>query len=195
MSICKNKKNQKCKPAFPVPLPSSLLQQLRKQPQEQLSQPQGRAPAGLILLRHFPALFQCLLHIPPDIQHRITICHKTPIFKMMIKAPVIQIDRAASRHAIIRHAHLRMTEPRRPLIDPYTILYQIVIERSGDTVDQLLIRDSRCDDPHIYATPGRQRKCMCHLIRDDQIRSHEPAVSVRFIDDTDIDILSNLDPI
>ena len=41
---------------------------------------------------------------------------------MMIKAPVIQIDRAASRHAIICHAHLRMTEPRCPLIDPYTIL-------------------------------------------------------------------------
>ena len=58
---------------------------------------------------------------------------------MMIKAPVIQIDRAASRHAIICHAHLRMTEPRCPLIDPYTILYQIVIERSGNTVDQLLI--------------------------------------------------------
>ena len=114
---------------------------------------------------------------------------------MMIKAPVIQIDRAASRHAIICYTHLRMTEPRRPLIDPYTILYQIVIERSGDTVDQLLIRDSRCDDPHIYATPGRQRKCMCHLIRDDQIRSHEPAVSVRFVDDTDIDILSNLDSV
>ena len=143
----------------------------------------------------FPTLFQCLLHIPPDIQHRITICHKTPIFKMMIKAPVIQIDRAASRHAIICHAHLRMTEPRCPLIDPYTILYQIVIERSGDTVDQLLIRDSRCDDPHIHATPGRQRKCMCHLIRDDQIRSHEPAVSIRFVDDTDIDILSNLDSV
>ena len=47
---------------------------------------------------------------------------------MMIKAPVIQIDRAASRHAVICHAHLRMTEPRRPLIDPYTILYQIMIE-------------------------------------------------------------------
>ena len=72
-----NKKNRKCKPAFPVPLPSSFLQQLRKQSQEQLSQPQSRAPAGLILLRHFPALFQCLLHIPPDIQHRITICHNT----------------------------------------------------------------------------------------------------------------------
>ena len=142
MSICKNKKNQKCKPAFPVPLPSSFLQQLRKQSQEQLSQPQSRTPAGLILLRHFPALFQCLLHIPPDIQHRITIRHKTSIFKMMIKAPVIQIDRAASRHAVIRHAHLGMTEPRCPLIDPYTILYQIVIERPGDTVDQFLIRKS-----------------------------------------------------
>ena len=114
---------------------------------------------------------------------------------MMIKAPVIQINRAASRHAIICHTHLRMTEPRCPLIDPYTILYQIVIERSGDTVDQLLIRDSRCDDPHIHATHGRQRKCMCHLIRDDQIRSYEPAVSVRFVDDTDIDILSNLDSV
>ena len=72
---------------------------------------------------------------------------------MMIKAPVIQIDRAASRHAIICHAHLRMTEPRCPLIDPYTILYQIVIERSGDTVDQLLIRDSRCDEtPRLAAS-------------------------------------------
>lgn len=114
---------------------------------------------------------------------------------MMIKAPVIQIDRAASRHAVIRHTHLGMTEPRCPLIDPYTILYQIVIERSGDTVDQFLIRNSRRDDPHIHTALGRQRKGMCHLIRDDQIRRHEPAVSVRFIDDTDIDILSNLDPI
>ena len=33
------------------------------------------------------------------------------------------------------------------------------------------------------------------IIRDDQIRSHEPAVSVRFVDDTDIDILSNLDSV
>mgnify|MGYP000264331831 CR=1 FL=1 len=195
MSICKNKKNRKCKPAFPVPLPSSFLQQLRKQSQEQLSQPQSRAPAGLILLRHFPALFQCLLHIPPDIQHRITICHKTPIFKMMIKAPVIQIDRAASRHAIICHAHLRMTESRCPLIDPYTILYQIVIERSGDTVDQLLSGIPgvmiRTSTPRLAASES----AMCHLIRDDQIRSHEPAISVRFVDDTDIDILSNLDSV
>lgn len=80
---------------------------------------------------------------------------------MMIKAPVIQIDRAASRHAVIRHAHLGMTEPRCPLIDPYTILYQIVIERPGDTVDQFLIRDSRRDDPHI--TPrlaASERACV-----------------------------------
>ena len=55
--------------------------------------------------------------------------------------------------------------------------------------------NSRRDDPHIHTALGRQRKGMCHLIRDDQIRRHEPAVSVRFIDDTDIDILSNLDPI
>lgn len=114
---------------------------------------------------------------------------------MMIKAPVIQIDRAASRHAVICHAHLGMTEPRCPLIDPYTILYQIVIERPGDTVDQFLIRNSRRDDPHIHAALGRQRKCMRHLIRDDQVRRHEPAVSVRFVDNTDIDIFPNLDPI
>ena len=114
---------------------------------------------------------------------------------MMIKAPVIQIDRAASCHAVICHAHLRMTESRCPLIDPYTILYEIVIKRSGDTVDQLLIRDSRRDDPHIHATPGRQRKCMCHLIRNDQVRRHEPAVPVCFIDNTDIDILPDLDSV
>lgn len=142
-----------------------------------------------------PALLKSLLHIPSDVQYCITVRHKTSIFKMMIKAPVIQIDRAASRHAVIRHAHLGMTEPRCPLIDPYTILYQIVIERPGDTVDQFLIRNSRRDDPYIHTALGRQRKGMCHLIRDDQIRRHEPAVSVRFIDDTDIDILSNLDPI
>ena len=63
---------------------------------------------------------------------------------MMIKAPVIQIDRAASRHAIICHAHLRMTEPRCPLIDPYTIIRtstpRLAASESACVISSVIIR-------------------------------------------------------
>lgn len=116
-----------------------FLQKLRKQPKEQLSQSQARTSSRLILLCYFPALSKCPLHVIPDLRDHITVRHKASIFKMMVQTSVIQIDRSTGCHAVIGNAHLGMTESWCPFIDSYAILYQVVIERSGNAVDQFLI--------------------------------------------------------
>ena len=114
---------------------------------------------------------------------------------MMVQTSVIQIDRSTGCHAVIGNAHLGMTESWCPFIDSYAILYQVVIERSGNAVDQFLIRNSRRDDSYIYTTFCCQRQSMCHLIGNNQIRRHKPAVFFCFIHDADIHILADLNPI
>ena len=71
---------------------------------------------------------------------------------MMIQAPVIQIDCSAGCHTIICHTHFRMAKSRCPLIDPHSMLNQSVIKRTRNVVNQLLIRNSRGDDPYINTT-------------------------------------------
>ena len=111
---------------------------------------------------------------------------------MVIEAAVIEIDRAAGRHTVICNTHLRMTEAGRPLIDFHAVAHQTVIEGTSHTVDHLFIRNTRRDDPDVHAALCRQRKCMCHLIRNDQIRRHKPAVFLRFIRHTDIHLFPDM---
>ena len=111
---------------------------------------------------------------------------------MMIQTSVIQIYGSAGCHTVICHTHLCMTETRCPFIDTHSMFYQSMVKGTCDIVDHLFIRNTRCDDPHIYPTLGSQTQRMAHFICDDQVRCHKPAVFFRFIHHTDIHLFAYL---
>mgnify|MGYP007098960636 CR=1 FL=1 len=144
------------------------LQQSRKQSHKQLSQSQVCTASCTIFFCNFAALFHCLMQVISNIQNSITVCHKASIFKVMIQTPIVQIDCSTSRHTVIRNAHLGMTEARCPFINPNPILDQFMIKGSGNIINQLLIRNSRGDDPYINTT--LRSKCQACAISSVMIR-------------------------
>ena len=111
---------------------------------------------------------------------------------MMVQTAVIQIDGAAGSHAVIRNTHLGVTKARGPLINPHTVFDQAGIERTGNAVDQFFIRNTRGNDPHIHTALGCQGQCLRHFIRNDQIRCHKPAVTLRLVCHADIHVFAHL---
>ena len=85
-----------------------------------------------------------------------------------------------------------MTEPRCPFVDPHAVFDQFVIKRPGDTVDQFFVRNARRDDPYIYASFCGKSHCMCHLIGNDQIWCHKPAVFFCLVHHADVNFFSHL---
>ena len=118
------------------------LQQSRKQSHKQLSQSQVCTASCTIFFCNFAALFHRLIQVISNILNSITVCHKASIFEVMIQTSIVQIDCSTSRHTVIRNTHLGMTKSRCPFINPNPILDQFMIKRSGDIIDQLLIRNS-----------------------------------------------------
>ena len=111
---------------------------------------------------------------------------------MMIQTSVIQIYGSAGCHTVICHTHLCVTETRCPFVDTYSMLYQSMVKRACDIVDHLFIRNTRCNDPHIYPSLGSQTQSMSHFICNDQVWCHKPAVFFRFIHHTDIYLFAYL---
>ena len=111
---------------------------------------------------------------------------------MMIQTSVIQVYGSAGCHTVICHTHLCMTEARRPLVDTHPMFHQSMVEGTGNIIDHFFIRNTRCNDPHIYPSLSSQAQGMCHFICDDQIWSHKPAVFFRFVRHTDIHFFAYL---
>ena len=109
------------------------------------------AQSATVFFSHFFRLREHILKVFLYVVHRLLPEQKTPVLKMMIKAPVIQIDRSAGRDGVIRDGHLAVAESRRILIDPHAVLHQSRVVGSGHGIDQLLVGNSRRNDPDIHA--------------------------------------------
>ena len=137
------------------------------------------AQSAPVFFSHFFRLREHILKVFPDIVHRLLLEQKTPVLKMMIQAPVVQIDRSAGRNGVIRDGHLAVAEARRILIDPHTVLHQSRVVGSGHGIDQLLVGNPRCYDPDIHAVFRSHAQHIVHLVRDNQIRRDEPGIFFR----------------
>ena len=85
-----------------------------------------------------------------------------------------------------------MAESRCVFEDPDSMARKSVVVGTRHTVDYFLVRNARCDDAHIYASAGRKRERMAHLIRDDQIRGDKPGIFLCSHRHTDINIFSDM---
>ena len=110
---------------------------------------------------------------------------------MQIQTPIVKINRSDCRDLIIHDYRLRMNKARRILIDLHARFNQLIIIRLRHQIHKFLIRDSRCDNPHI--DPAFCRKCQrgYHLIVDNQIRRCNIHIMLCLVDHVQVDILTD----
>ena len=113
----------------------------------------------------------------------------------MVEAPVIQVDGPAGRDLPVRDAHLRMGEPGRVLVDLNARTDQLRAEGFGHPENELLVRNPRNDDPNVHAAPRCQSKGARHLICDDEVGGHKPAVLPGIGEHVEVDIFPDLLPV
>ena len=94
----------------------------------------------------------------------------------MVQAAVIQIDGSAYGHAVIAYALLGVAEPGGVFKNAHAAAGENAVGTAGNAVGELLVRNARGDDAHIYAPAGGQGECPGHFIGNDQVRGGEPAV-------------------
>ena len=92
--------------------PLLFLQKRCHDPEPKLPQTQEPALPNRILQCHFIAYGIHLLKVFAEIHHCLILIENTAIFEVMVKAPVIHIDRSACRDPVIRYRHLAVTETR-----------------------------------------------------------------------------------
>jgi len=77
-----------------------------------------------VMLRHLPALIKGFFKITPHILQCIAAVEYHVVFKMQVKAPVIQVGRADGSNGIIHQALLAVAEAGTVLKDPHSLRHQ-----------------------------------------------------------------------
>ena len=111
-----------------------------------------------VVLGHFIAKGKGLFKVALCIHDCLAVRIQTAVLKVMVEAAVIQIDRSADSHNVVRDTHLCMAEAGCKLKDPDAVTGQPVIVRACQAVNDLFIRNAGCDDPDINASLCRQRQ-------------------------------------
>ena len=70
------------------------------------------APLDAVLFSNFATLLERFVKVFFNRKNVRHVRHKTSIFKMMIQAAVIKINRSAHRQAIVCHDHFGMAKTR-----------------------------------------------------------------------------------
>ena len=139
-----------------------------------------------------PAKREAMFEIAFDILYRFAIRKEHTILKMVIQAPEIEVDCSTQCDFIIANNLLRMAESWRIFKDSHAVDNEPLVVRTGNAVYDALIRNPRCHDANIHTAFCCKAHHAIHLIRDNQIRSANPHVSLCRRDDIQIDVLANV---
>ena len=83
----------------------------RRQAQQHMFQAHDRAAPLRVVLRHFPTLCKGLFKIALCIHYRFAVRIQAAIFKVVIEAPIIQINCPACRHFGVAEAGCELKDP------------------------------------------------------------------------------------
>ena len=110
-----------------------------------------RAPLDAVLFSNFATLPERFVKIFLNRKNGRHVRHKTAVFKMMIQAAVIKINRSARRQAIVCHAHFGVAKTRRPFKNAHAVFCKHVVKRTRHAVNRLFIRNPRRNDSDVDA--------------------------------------------
>ena len=98
----------------------------RRQAQQHMFQAhEGSAPFRVVVC-HFPAFFEGLFKIALCIHYRFAVRIQAAIFKVVIQASVIQVDRSAGSYNVVGNGHFGVAEAGCELKDPHTVARKAV---------------------------------------------------------------------
>ena len=123
----------------------------RRQAQQHMFQAHDRTAPIRVILRHFLTLREGPLKIAFCLHYRFAVRIQAAIFKVVIEASVIQIDRPAGSHNIVRNGHFCVAKAGCVLKDPHAITRKSIVIGAGHFIDQLFIRNAGRDDPYVHA--------------------------------------------
>ena len=98
----------------------------RRQAQQHMFQAHDRAAPLRVVLRHFPTLCKGLFKIALCIHYRFAVRIQAAIFKVVIEAPIIQINCPACSDKVVRNGHFGVAEAGCDLKDPHTVARKAV---------------------------------------------------------------------
>ena len=101
-------------------------QEWRRQTKQHMFQAHDCASPLRIVLRHFPALSEGLFKITLCIHYRFAVRIQAAIFKVVIEAPIIQINCPACSDKVVRNGHFGVAEAGCELKDPHTVARKAV---------------------------------------------------------------------
>ena len=109
------------------------------------------APLDAVLFSNFATLLERFVKVFFNRKNVRHVRHKTSIFKMMIQAAVIKINRSARRQAIVCHDHFGMAKTRLPFKNAHAVFRRYVVKRTHHAVNRLFIRNPMRNDSDVDA--------------------------------------------